>query len=74
MQEAERAARIDERREEQQAERQPDVGGVDLLGDRALVAAGKLGLDLVVAPRLVTSPLLPSMIGSATSVPLGPAK
>ena len=51
--EAKRPPRVEERRHEEQAERQPDVGRVDLLGDRALVAAGELGLDLVVAPGLV---------------------
>ena len=53
MQEPQRAARVEERRHEQEAERQPDPGRVDLLGDRPLVAAGELRLHLVVAPRLV---------------------
>jgi hypothetical protein len=53
MDQAQRPARVEERGDEQQAERQPDVGCVDLLGDGAGVAAGERSLDLVVAPRLV---------------------
>ena len=40
-------------RREQQAEGEPDVGGVDLLGDRALIAAGERRPDLLAAKRLL---------------------
>ena len=52
VQQSQRPARIEERRTEQQAERDPDPGRVDLLGDRALVAAGERRADLEVPPRL----------------------
>ena len=53
VQQAQRPAGVEERGDEQQAERQPDPGRVDLLRDRALVAARERGLDLEVAPGLV---------------------
>ena len=43
VQQAQRAARIEERGDEEQAERQPDPGRVDLLGDRALVSPRQPG-------------------------------
>ena len=47
-----RAPGVEERRHEQQAEGQPHPGRVDRLGDRAVVAPGERGLDLIVAPGL----------------------
>jgi hypothetical protein len=48
----ERPARVEERRDEDQAERDPDPGGVDRAPDGAVVAAGELRLHLVVPPGL----------------------
>ena len=45
-------ARIDEGRQEEDAERQPDPEVVDVPRDRARVAAGELGVDLRAGPRL----------------------
>ena len=55
-----RPPRVEERRDEQQAEREPDPRRVDRLRDRAVVAAGERRLDLEVAPGLVDLPVVPS--------------
>jgi hypothetical protein len=49
---SQRPARINEGREEEDAEGQPDPPAVDLARDRALVAARELGLDLGARPPL----------------------
>ena len=59
MEEPERPPRVEERRDEQDAERDPDPRRVDHLGDRALIAAGELGLHLEVAPGLLHLPRAP---------------
>ena len=50
MEEAEGAPRVEERHQEQQTERQPDVRGVHLLGDGARIAAGERSVQLLVVP------------------------
>ena len=52
MEQPERPPPVEEWEQEEDAERDPDVGRVDLLSDGALVAAGELGPDLLVLPGL----------------------
>ena len=52
MDQPQRPPRVDERRQEEHAERQPDPPAVGLARDRARVAAGELGVDLGPGPLL----------------------
>ena len=52
MDQPQRSSRIDERREKEHAERQPDPPAVHLAGDGPLVAAGELRIDLGSGPLL----------------------
>ena len=76
MEQPEEPARVDEGDEEQETERQPDIGRVDLLGDRAAVAARQRVRELGVVPSSSTCPVRPPTIAWATSVRLasGPVK
>ena len=76
MEQPEEPARVDEGDEEQETERRPDVGRVDLLGDRAAVAARERVRELGAVPSSQHLPVRPSTIAWATSVRLasGPVK
>ena len=69
MEQPERAAAIEERGDEEQAERDPDVPLADVAGDRVLVAAGELDLGLLVAQASTTVPVASSITAWATSLP-----
>lgn len=51
MEQPEGPARIEERGDEENAERNPDPGLVDIPGDCVLVSAGELDLNLLITPR-----------------------
>ena len=66
MQHPERPSRVEERRDEQQAERQPDVPGVEPLAEVAVVAARHDPGGLHALPGFDHRPVSPSTVTSAS--------